>query len=121
MPRGVHGNHPRGKAHHRWSGERKTMHSEGYVLVRVGKDHPLGDPNGYAYEHLVVWASAGRSLPNPGQILHHKDENRTNNRLDNLELLTRPQHNRLHLSQRGRDANGRFLPRLPAQPREDRP
>ena len=69
----------------------------GYVKLRVGIEHPLADPNGYAYEHLVVWVSAGRPAPAEGQTMHHKDENKTDNRLHNLEVLTRPDHNSLHL------------------------
>ena len=31
-----------------------------------------------------------------GLIIHHKDENRLNNSLNNLELMTRSQHMKLH-------------------------
>jgi hypothetical protein len=106
--RGRHGNHLRGSDHPRWN-EGRILSEHGYVKVRVGTDHPLADPNGYAYEHLVVWASAGRTLPGPDEILHHKDENKTNNRLDNLEKLTRSQHGSLHIGERDRDAAGRLL------------
>jgi len=62
------------------------------VKVRVGVEHPLADPNGYAYEHLVVWCAAGHPRPGPGQLLHHRSEDKTDNRLSNLELLTRIAH-----------------------------
>lgn len=64
----------------------------GYVKLRVGKGHPLADPNGYAYEHLVVWVSAGNSRPKPGWVLHHKNEVKTDNRLSNLELKLKERH-----------------------------
>jgi len=82
---------PKGPASHRWSDER-MLSDEGYVKVRVGVEHPLADPNGYAYERLVVWCAAGRPRPAPGELLHHKNEHKTDNRLGNLELLTRPEH-----------------------------
>jgi HNH endonuclease len=107
--RGRHGNHRRGSEHYRWNSERMYS-SDGYVLVRVGVEHPLADPNGYAYEHLLVWVSAGLPPPGPGELIHHKDEDKSNNRLDNFELLTRGEHNRHHNAERGRDGNGRFLP-----------
>lgn len=66
--------------------------AEGYVKIRVGRDHPLADPNGYAYEHLVVWCSAGRPRPVRGQLLHHENETKTDNRLGNLRLRTRLSH-----------------------------
>lgn len=80
-----------GTHHYRWN-TGVMFSSHGYVKVRVGKDHPLSDPNGYAYEHLLVWAHAGRQLPDDKQVLHHKNEDRADNRLSNLELLTRREH-----------------------------
>lgn len=86
-----HRNASSGAKHHRWNDDR-MLSSHGYVKVRVGKDHPLADPNGYAYEHLIVWQNAGRALPDATQVLHHRNEDKTDNRLSNLELLTRREH-----------------------------
>lgn len=86
---------PSSVRHPRWNGGRlRTVH--GYVKLRVGRSHPLADPNGYAYEHLVIWVSAGNPRPGPGMILHHKDGNKTDNRLQNLELLSRTEHAKQH-------------------------
>ena len=109
--RGRHGNHAMGPRNGRWNAEKKILSDDGYVKVRVGRDHPLADPNGYAYEHLLVWISAGNPLPGLGELLHHKDENRENNRIGNLELKTRSKHATDHNSERGRDGFGRFLPK----------
>jgi hypothetical protein len=49
------GNHKSGPECPLWSDE-KIISSHGYVKLRVGAEHPLADPNGYAYEHLVVCA-----------------------------------------------------------------
>ena len=105
--RGKHGNHVKGEKHHRWNTSR-LISSHGYVKVRVGTEHPLADPNGYAYEHLLVWVSTGKTLPAPGELLHHRNENRRDNRLDNLALMPRPDHNRHHNEGRVRDERGRF-------------
>lgn len=80
-----------GPAHPRWS-EKKMLSSDGYVKVRVGKDHPLADPNGYAYEHLLVWVSAGNPRPAKGWLIHHKNEVKTDNRLSNFELKRNDAH-----------------------------
>lgn len=110
-PRGKHGNHARGSNHGRWQSQR-LISSHGYIKIRVGIEHPLADPNGYAYEHLLVWASAGRRLPETDELLHHIDDDRQNNRLGNLELLKRCDHNALHLQSRERDPKtGRLLPK----------
>lgn len=106
--RGKHSNHRRGFNHPRWNaGQIGSEH--GYIKVRVGKGHPLADPNGYAYEHLIVWVSAGNLLPRAGEVLHHKDEDKTNNRIENLELKTRQEHSREHDENRERDGSGRFV------------
>jgi hypothetical protein len=94
MPRGKHGNHRRGSQHPQWSERIRSSH--GYTKVRVGRSHPLGDPNGYAYEHLLVWVAAGNARPGPNQILHHRNEDKQDNRLSNLELLSRTDHAREH-------------------------
>lgn len=103
-----HGHHTSGADSHRWN-DGRMITEDGYVKVRVGKDHPLADPNGYAYEHLLVWVSAGHPRPPRGWTLHHENECKSDNRLGNLELLTRAEHNRLHLAERTRDARGRLV------------
>lgn len=81
----------RGERNSQWKGGR-SIASNGYVLVRVGKDHHLADVRGYAYEHrLVAEQKLGRRLL-PGEIPHHKDEDKTNNHPDNLEVVTRAVH-----------------------------
>lgn len=107
MPKGVHANHPRADRQHRWT-DARMISGDGYAKVRVGISHPLADPNGYAYEHIVVWVSSGRRKPISGQILHHVNGVKTDNRIENLEVMTRAEHNRHHLADRQRLANGRL-------------
>ena len=106
--RGKHGNHAKGADHPRWS-DARMISDHGYVKIRVGVEHPLADPNGYAYEHLVVWISAGKPMPDDGEVLHHNNEVRTYNRLHNLILKDRGTHNSDHLEGRERDNLGRFM------------
>jgi hypothetical protein len=80
-----------GPAHPRWS-EAKMISAEGYVKVRVGREHPLADPNGYTYEHLLVWVSAGNPRPPKGWLIHHTNEVKTDNRLSNFELKRNDAH-----------------------------
>jgi hypothetical protein len=110
--RGRHGKHARASGHYRWN-NRRIEASTGYVKIRVGRDHPLADPNGYAYEHLVVWCAAGRPPPGPGELLHHANEDKTDNRLRNLERKTRSDHGAEHIAGRKRDLRGRVTSKEP--------
>ncbi len=48
------------------------------------------------YEHIAILeAKIGRKL-NKNEIVHHIDENRLNNKRDNLQLMTNIEHARLH-------------------------
>jgi len=107
--RGRHGNHARGPANAKWN-DGLSKHEEGYIKVRVGGGHPEADPNGYAYLHLLVWLAAGRPHPGPHELIHHVNETKTDNRVENLELLTRSTHAVHHNASRDRNAEGRWLP-----------
>ena len=118
--RGKHSNHARGSKHHRWN-QQRIISEQGYVKIRVGIGHPLADPNGYAYEHLIVWAAAGMPLPDADELIHHIDSDRTNNRIDNLQKMTRSEHGKHHIAERKRDTAGRLLDgrehnEMPARP-----
>ena len=69
--------------------------STGYVAV-YAPDHPLAMSDGYVLEHRKVVHDAGIKIP-PGHLVHHKDEDKTNNALDNLEVISRRDHQRHHL------------------------
>lgn len=87
----------------------RTVASNGYVLIRVGRNHHLADVRGYAYEHrLVAEKILGRRLQ-PGEVVHHRDHNKVNNNPANLEIVTRAQHGVEH---RRRDSRRR----MPGEP-----
>ena len=84
-----------------WHGGRKITKT-GYVMI-LQKDHPRASANrGYVFEHDVVMEnSIGRNL-NKSEIVHHVNEVRADNRIENLSLMTRSEHASYHNAQRKR-------------------
>lgn len=73
--------------------KRKTTqinHPDGYVSIkRMG--HPNARANGWILEHRAVMSDAlGRPL-RKGENVHHKNGDRKDNRIENLELWTKAQ------------------------------
>lgn len=81
---------------------RRRRHSKGYILV-YAPEHPCAWSNGWAYEHRVNFHDGVRPL-DPLEVVHHRDEDKTNNDPDNLYATVPKQHGRIHLtSERARE------------------
>lgn len=66
----------------------------GYILIRK-PDHPRANADGFVREHFVVAEENGRTLA-PGEIIHHKNGDRADNRFENFAFMTQSEHVRLH-------------------------
>jgi hypothetical protein len=71
----------------------------GYVRV-FRRGHPLANRDGYVLEHRLVLYEAGVEIP-PGHQVHHVNGDKTDNRLENLEVLTESDHHRHHVREAG--------------------
>ena len=59
------------------------------------------------YEHrLVVENYIGRYLL-PEEIVHHKDLNKTNNNLSNLQIVSSSEHTKIHAQLKGGGLHGK--------------
>ena len=77
-----------GEESNSWKGGRIVKH--GYIYVKVYPDHPfyesMANNMGYIAEHrLIVAQSLGKPLTST-EVVHHKNHNKQDNRLENLEL-----------------------------------
>jgi len=86
-----------------------------------GKNHPLWKggtktrPDGYVrdsktdrYVHrLVMEKKLGRRLLNTEHV-HHKDGNKKNNKISNLQLVSNSEHRKIEIHYATRDKQGRF-------------
>ena len=83
----------KGKGNPNFSGG-KYIDEKGYVRV-LRTDHPFNN-KGYVYEHrLVMEAFIGRFLES-GETVHHINEIKLDNRLENLFLTTVAEHSLIH-------------------------
>ncbi len=75
-----------------------------YELVIAPEDYPGKRYRGkYCYEHHLIWWQHTGTLPKPGEIVHHKDEDKRHNVFDNFELLTNEEHGKLHGAEKTRE------------------
>lgn len=80
--------------HYNWKGGR-FVGQKGYVYILM-PEHPRARMGGYVCEHiLVAEKKLGRPL-RPDEITHHLNEDKTDNRPENIEVMTRAEHVRLH-------------------------
>lgn len=77
--------------------------------------HPNGD---WEYTHRMVMRKLDRDIEE-GEVVHHKDENPLNNIPDNLEIITRSDHNGLHASENVEHLTKISRQRWGLEPRED--
>lgn len=109
--RGMTGNNPdvTGEKNPRWKGG-TLVRFDGYIMVRRGSIPKSAKGARYTLLHrLIVEEMLGRKLLR-SEIIHHKNHNKSDNRIENLEITTHIEHARTHIKKRRRDKKtGRIL------------
>lgn len=84
----------RGSNNPNWTGGRQET-SMGYILVYLSPIDffsPMAQKSGYVLEHRLVMARHLNRCLLCWEVVHHKNSNPQDNRLENLELLTVKRH-----------------------------
>lgn len=77
-----------------WKGGR-FINDAGYIMIRQ-PEHPFANNIGYVREHrLIMEQHIGRYLKRE-EIIHHRNEVKTDNRIENLEIINKSDHARKH-------------------------
>ena len=77
----------------------KTASISPYVFAVV-PEHPNAYAHGYVLEHRIVMENALGRLLEADEVVHHKNGDKTDNRLENLELMLNDEHARKHQLER---------------------
>ena len=64
----------------------------GYILIKVGIWYPGANSDGWMYEHRLAMQEHMGRLLFPYELVHHKNGNKADNGIGNLELCVKGQH-----------------------------
>lgn len=99
-----------GCKHPQWNGGR-SVNSQGYVLI-YSPDHPYKDQRNCVREHrLVMERHIGRYL-SPEEVVHHINGNHQDNRIENLQLFLKVEHDTLHAKESSELAKSRRIQKV---------
>jgi len=84
-----------------------------YVIISGYKylyrpEHPNKTKHNYVAEHRIVAEQKIGRLLKPNEDVHHIDFNKLNNHPNNLSVLTKSEHIRLHKTNKKRGEDGKF-------------
>lgn len=79
-----------------WTKRDRKVSPDGYVLIKV-PEHPKSF-RGFYYEHRLTVEKQINRILNDWETIHHINEDKEDNRLINLFLCSRSEHNKAHVA-----------------------
>lgn len=73
-----------------------TCKGGGYMYARTEPVHPKANSNGLYPLHRVLIEIHLNRILEKNEAVHHKDENKSNNAIENLEVITNSEHAKHH-------------------------
>ena len=96
----------KGSQHPRYKGG--FVDNDGYSNTFL-PSHPFSKKSGHILTHrLIMEQQIGRYLTED-EIVHHKDGDKSNNDISNLQIMTKSKHAEHHYTERAKDENGNFV------------
>lgn len=97
----------RGEQNPIYKGHNERINTHGYKLIRLNEEHPFAIDGEWIREHRYVAEQYlmtdeqsvtinGKKYLNPEYHVHHMDGNKLNNSPDNLQIMTKSEHMKLH-------------------------
>lgn len=80
----------------------KVISKGDYNYCKVKEIHPDATKDNYILEHRVIMENHLGRLLEKDEIVHHKDHNKRNNSIENLEVMSKEEHYLLHSLERSR-------------------
>lgn len=76
-----------------WQGGKAN--SGGYIMIYLPK-HPLASKYGYVLEHRLIIQTVVKRELKSNEHIHHINSIKNDNRIENLKIMSRSEHMRLH-------------------------
>jgi hypothetical protein len=73
----------------------RRVDKDGYIRI-YARNHPFANGRLMILEHVAVMEIAIGRMMRRGEVVHHINHQRDDNRIENLELMTRSVHCKLH-------------------------
>lgn len=91
-----------------WKGGEFTRY-DGYILVRKGSFPKSFKGARYKLKHRIVMEEFLNRPLLRSEVIHHKNGNPSDNRIENLEIITQNKHAEIHYYLRQKNEKGQFV------------
>lgn len=92
--------------------KKRLKNKQGYILLWC-PDHPMSQSNGYIKEHRLVMSNHLQRFLGSSEIVHHLNEVKDDNRIENLELkVSKSEHMKIHWDEKRKKEHSEFIKEL---------